>query len=105
MNIRYQQLSPIEHLHISHSSTFDKLSALISYTPKLHYLELLCPNREVNFEDMLRIDLNYLSIHIKIINEHPINNGGLNQFISLFQIQRNLTFDIEIYDCTANYHI
>ena len=56
-----KQLSTIEYLHIAHWYTFDELSALISYTPKLRRLNLLHANKnDSSVESMLPITLDNL---------------------------------------------
>ncbi|CAF3975641.1 unnamed protein product [Adineta steineri] len=61
-----QQFSSITCLHIAHSYTFDELSALVSYTPSLHHLNLLQTNNYDSFiEESLPIHLNEL-IHLSV---------------------------------------
>ena len=56
-----KQLSTIEYLHIAHWYTFDELSALISYTPKLRRLNLSHANKnDSSVESMLPITLDNL---------------------------------------------
>ena len=55
------QLSSLEYLDIAHWYTFDELSALLSYTPRLRCLNLSNSNwYDFNLEDMSPINLNHL---------------------------------------------
>ncbi|CAF1276977.1 unnamed protein product [Adineta steineri] len=163
------QLSPITYLQIAHSYTFDELSALLSYTPSLHHLNLSHSNKyDSDIEDISPMNLNEL-IHLSIFSSdldfdvfqffielihsnlqilhvnflkrdirflhadrwqklllenfsqlekfslcyrepgygdnYPIYDGELNQFVSSFWIQRNLIFDIEIWEYRIYYFV
>ncbi|CAF4992107.1 unnamed protein product, partial [Rotaria sp. Silwood1] len=72
MTATRKPFSTIEYLHIAHYYTFDELSALISYTPKLRHLNLSHINQDnSDVETMLPINLDnltYISMYTNNIN-------------------------------------
>jgi hypothetical protein len=60
--------SPLEHLNMKHSCTFNELSAVLSYTPQLHHLNFMESNDNDTAIGMIipliPINVTYLCIHV-----------------------------------------
>ncbi|CAF1259691.1 unnamed protein product [Adineta steineri] len=99
----------VQYLTEMRRYTFDKLSALISYTPSLRHLNLSHSNiRFLHADRWQKLLLEKFSLRYRepgYGDNYPIHDGELNNFVSPFWIQRNLIVDIEICEYDIYYFV
>jgi hypothetical protein len=116
-----QDMLPIDldHLEIfTNCLNFDEFEIFIEkMNSKLKILNVVSSNRDITYLDANRwqelIEQNIPQLEKFSLRyresgygeDYPIYDGELNQFISTFWIQRNLIFDIEIYEYNIYYYV